>query len=48
VLDGVGREFGGAQDHIVCSRAAAENCAQVGADSTDVLDATGIGDLGGA
>jgi len=48
VLDGVGREFGGAQDHIVCSRADAENCAQVGADSTDVLGATGIGDLGGA
>ena len=48
VLAGVGREFGGAQGRIVCSRAAVEDCAQVGADSTDVLGATGIGDLGGA
>jgi len=46
VLGGVGGEFGGAQDHIVCSRVDVEDCAQVGADSPDVLGATGIGDLG--
>src|SRR5258708_4890085 len=46
VLGGVWRHFGGAQDHLVCPGAVVEGCAQVGADSADVLGAAGIGDLG--
>ena len=48
VLGGVGGEFGGAQDHVIRPRAVIEDYAQVSADSTDVLGAAGIGDLGGA
>ena len=48
VLGGVGGEFGGAQDHVVCPRAAVEDCAQVSADSADVLGAAWVGGLGGA
>jgi hypothetical protein len=44
VPDGVGGEFGSAEDHVVFSRAVSEYCAQAGSDSTDVLSATGIGD----
>jgi hypothetical protein len=47
VLGGVGGEFGGAQDHVVCPRAVVEDCAQVSPDSADVLGTAGIGDLGG-
>jgi hypothetical protein len=48
VLGGVGGEFGGAQDHILCPRAVFEECAQVGADGADVLGAAGVGGLGAA
>jgi hypothetical protein len=48
VLGSVGSQFGGAQDHIIGPRAGIEDCAQVSADSADVLGAAGIGDLGGA
>ena len=48
MLGGVGSEFGGAQDYVVCPRAAVEDCAQVGADSADVLGGTWVSGLGGA
>src|SRR5262249_37317196 len=48
VQGSVGRELGSAQDHVVCSRAVSQYCAQVGPDSTDVLGAAGIGDVSGA
>jgi hypothetical protein len=48
VLGGVGGEFGGAQDHVICPQAAVEDGAQVSTDGADVLGAAGIGDLGGA
>jgi hypothetical protein len=48
VQGSVGRELGSAEDHVVCSRAVSEYCAQVGSDSTDVLGAAGIGDVSGA
>ena len=48
VLGGVGSEFGGAQDHVVCPRAVVEDCAQVGADVADVLGAAWVSGLGGA
>ena len=44
----VGRELGGAKDSVVCPRAVLKNWAQVGAYSTDVLSAAGIGDVNGA
>jgi hypothetical protein len=48
VLGGVGGEFGGAQDHVVCPQAVFEEYAEVSADGADVLGAAGIGGLGGA
>ena len=39
VQDSVGRELGSAEDHVVCSWAVSEYCAQVGSDSMDVLGA---------
>lgn len=44
----LGGEFGSAQDYVVCSRTAVEDCAQVGADSADVLSGAWVGGLGGA
>src|SRR5215831_9943995 len=44
---GVGRELGGAEDHIVCHRAFMEYCTQVGADDADVLGGAWVGDAGG-
>jgi hypothetical protein len=44
----VGRKLGSAEDHIVCSRAVSEYCAQVGSDGTNVLSVAGIGDVSGA
>jgi hypothetical protein len=41
VNDGVGREFGGAEDHLVCHGALVEYCAQVSADDTDALGGAG-------
>ena len=46
MLGGVGGEFGGAQDNVIRPRAVIEDCAQVSADSADVLGAAWIGDLG--
>jgi hypothetical protein len=48
VLGGVGREFGGAQDRVVCPRTVVEDCAKASSDSANVLSAAWIGDLGGA
>ena len=49
MLGGVGGEFGGAQDHIVYSRAVFEDFApQVNSDSADVLGPARVGDLGSA
>ena len=48
VQGSVGRELGSAEDHVVCSRAVSQYCAQVGPDSTYVLSAAGIGDVSGA
>jgi hypothetical protein len=48
VHGGVGSEFGGAQDHVVCPGAVTEDRSQVGTDSADVLGAAWIGDLAGA
>src|SRR5438046_801671 len=47
VQDSVGRELGSAEDHVICSRAVSQYCAQVGSDSIDVLGAAGIGDISG-
>ena len=44
---GVGREFGGAKDHVICHRALVEYCAKVSADDADVLSGTWVGDAGG-
>jgi hypothetical protein len=44
---GVGREFGGAEDHVVCHGALVEYCAQVGANDADVLGGAWVGDAGG-
>jgi len=43
---GVGREFGGAEDHIVCHRALVEYYAQVSADDVDVLGGAWVSDAG--
>jgi hypothetical protein len=43
----VGREFGGAQDHVICPRTVLEKCAQVSTDSADMLNAAWIGNTGG-
>jgi len=47
VQGSVGREFRSAEDHVICSRAVSQYCAQVGSDSTDVLSAAGVGDVSG-
>jgi integrase len=44
VLGGVGREFGGAEDHVVRPRALLEDSAQVGSDGPNVLGTAGWGE----
>ena len=44
VQGGIGREFGGAEDHLVCPRAAVQYCVQIGADSADLFKAAWVGD----
>jgi len=47
VEGGVRRQFGGAEDHIVCHRALVEHCTQVDANDADVLGGARVGDAGG-
>src|SRR5262249_39175190 len=47
VEGGVGGEFGGAEDHIVCHGALVEDCTQVGANEADVLGGAWVGGAGG-
>src|SRR5215831_13343596 len=47
VDDSVGREFGGAEDQIVCHGALVKHCTQVGANDADVLRGAWVGDAGG-
>ena len=48
VQGGVGCEFGGAEDHVVCHGAVTEKCAEVGPNGADVLGTAWVGDAGGA
>ena len=48
VLGSVRRQFGGAEDRVVCPWAVLEHCAQVGAHNADLVGAAGVGDVGGA
>jgi len=45
---GIGGEFGGADDHVVCHGAVVEQRPQAGADGSDVLGAAWVGGVAGA